>query len=271
MQDNTLQTIIEQFSVFRLVLTMLFAGLTWAFLVALKFGAEVLASKFVHYRLFISSAYPVIRLLTWSGALLFMVFVIFNPPLNILIVVSASIGLAIGFGAQDLVKNLIAGLVLLIDRPFRVGDMIDVTGHYGEVTTIGLQSTRIQTFNDSTVALPNALVLRNAVSNANSGALNEMVVVDIRLPASIDLPLVKELAREAAACSPYAYLKKPITVIVADDFQRTFLTHLKIKTYVLDIRFERLLASDITERFKQELVRRGIISEQMVLGLLRND
>jgi len=271
MQDNTLQTIIEQFSVFRLVLTMLFAGMTWAFLTALKFAAEILADKFVRYRLFISSAYPVIRLLTWGGALLFMIFVIFNPPINTLIAISASLGLAIGLGAQDLIKNIIAGVVILIDRPFRVGDMIDVTGHYGEVTTIGLRSTRIQTFDDSAVALPNALVLSNAVSNSNSGALNELVVVDVRLPASIDLVLIKELAREAAACSPYAYLKKPITVIVADDFQRTFLTQLKIKTYVLDIRFERLMASDITERFKQELVRRGLLTEQMVLGLLHND
>ncbi len=270
MQENTIQTIVEQFSVLRLILMLLFAGMTWAFLTALKFFAEVMADKFARYRLFISSAYPVVRLLTWGGALLFIVFVIFNPPLNTLIAISASAGLAIGLGAQDLIKNIIAGVVILIDRPFRVGDMVDVAGHYGEVTAIGLRSTRIQTFDDSTVTLPNALVLGNAVSNSNAGALDEMVVIDVRLPASVDLPQVKEMAYEAAACSPYVYLKKPITVTVADDFQRTFLTHIKIKAYVLDIRLERLLASDVTERFKQELVQRGLLTEQMVLGLLHS-
>jgi small-conductance mechanosensitive channel len=139
--------------------------------------------------------------------------------------------------------------------------MIEVGDHYGEVTNIGLRSIRVQTFGDSTVTLPNALVLGQAVSNSNSGALDEMVEVHFTLPAHLDLTLVRNLAQESASSSPYVYLKKPIRVLIEDHFDRTFLTRLTIKAYVLDIRFERLLASDITERFKNALLERQLIPE----------
>ena len=91
--------------------------------------------------------------------------------------------------------------------------------------------------------------------------------IEFRLPASVDVKQVKDLATEAAAASPYVYLKKPIVVVVADEFDRTFLTKFSIKCYVLDVRLERLLASDVLERLKEEIVARGILSEEIVLGL----
>ncbi|BCR03815.1 potassium transporter KefA [Desulfuromonas versatilis] len=268
MKDDTLRTIIEQFSLWRLALAAAFFLLTWLFLRLLAHAADGLAEKFPRYRLFIASLFPVLRLGIWIGAFAFVVFAVFSPPLNTIIAISASAGLAIGLGAQDLIKNLIAGVLILFDRPFQVGDMIEVGDHYGEVTNIGLRSICIRTFGDSAVTLPNAMVLGQAVSNSNSGALDEMVEVEFSLPAHVDVQLAKALAWEAAACSPYAFLKKPVKVMIEDSFDRTFLTRLKIKTYVLDVRYERLLASDISERFKTALVEQGMISEKTVLGLL---
>lgn len=269
MPDNSINSLFEQITLLRIIAVVLVLALTWGFLVAMKYTTELMAAKYSRHRLFFSSLFPVVRLGLWIIVIILIIFGIFQPPLNTLIAISASVGLALGLGAQDLIKNLIAGILILIDRPFRVGDMIDASGHYGEVVNIGLRSTNIHTFDDSVVTLPNSLVLSGAVSNSNSGDLDEMVVVDIHLPASVDIRLAKELAREAAICSPYVFLKKPVTVIVSDEFKHTFLTNLKIKAYVLDIRLEKLLASDITERFKEESLRRGLLTEQMVFGLLR--
>ncbi len=267
MQEDTLKNIVEQFSLFKLVVALVFFGLTWAFVWGMKLGADLLAAKFGRYRIFISSLFPVLRLGIWIGTTAFVVFAVFNPPLNTLLAISASAGLALGLGAQDLIKNIIAGIVILFDRPFRVGDMIDAGGHYGEVRSIGLRSTRIQTFDDSTVTLPNSMVLGQAVSNSNAGELDEMVVVEFHLPASVDVGQARELAREAAACSPYVFLKKPIVVAIEDRFDRTFLTRMRIKVYVLDIRLERLVASDITERLKQALLDHRLLDRETVIGL----
>ncbi|AMV73332.1 mechanosensitive ion channel [Desulfuromonas carbonis] len=269
MQDETLKSLIDNFSFTRILAVLIFFAATWLMVRILRFAAELLAGKFSRYRLWISSAFPVLRLLIWISALAIIILVIINPPVNTLLTIIASAGLAIGLGAQDLIRNVIAGILILMDRPFRVGDMVKVGEHYGEVTNIGLRAITLHTFDDSAVTIPNALVLGQAVANSNSGALDEMVVVEFRLPATLDVVLLRELAREAAACSPYVYLKKPIIITIEDEFQRTFLTHLKIKAYVLDIRLERQLASDISERFKQELIRHGLMTEAMVLGPLQ--
>ncbi len=268
MTDGTLHTIVEQFSFFRLLAATLFFLATWGFTHLLRLGTEKLKDKFTRHRLLIASVYPVLRLLIWIGGAAFIIFAIFNPTLNTIITISASAGLAIGLGAQDLIKNIIAGILILLDRPFRVGDMIQVGDHYGEVTNIGLRSIRLQTFGDSTVTLPNAIVLGQAISNSNSGALDEMVEVRFSLPAHLDIQQIRDLAYESAASSPYVFLKKPIKVMIEDQFDRTFLTRLTVKAYVLDIRYERVLASDISQRFKQALLERQLLSESTVLGIL---
>jgi small-conductance mechanosensitive channel len=267
MPENTIKSIFENFSLTRVLIALVLFGLTLGAVTILQIAANLLTGKFSRYRILIASLFPVLRLAIWIGATAFIIFAVFNPPVNALFAVSASAGLAIGLGAQDLIKNIIAGIVILFDRPFRVGDMVDINGHYGEVRSIGLRSTAIQTFDDSTVFLPNSMVLGQAVSNSNAGALDEMVVVECHLPACVDAAVARKLAREAAICSPYTYLRKPVIVIVEDKFERTFLVRLKVKFYVVDIRLERLAASDVSERLKRIYLERGMIDRSTVLGL----
>lgn len=237
-----------------LVVIVLTAGGLWL----LRHLLRGLATRFSRYRLLISSIFPVLRLLAWISAVAYILFVIIHPPLNTLLAVSASAGLALGLGAQDLIRNIVAGILILFERPFHVGDMIQVGEHYGEVVNIGLRAVQIRTFEDSVVTFPNALVQTQAVSNANAGQLNEMVVVRFHLPAEVAVGPIKELAWEAAACSPYVHLGKPIAVLVEDRFEYRFLTRFTIKAYVHEIRLERVLASDILERVKQVLQQRGL-------------
>lgn len=261
LQLPELPQFIEQYlSRDRLLLSLLVIVLTAAGLWLTRHLMQSLANRFSRHRLLISGLYPVLRLLTWIGAFAYILFVIIHP-LNTLLAISASAGLAIGLGAQDLVRNILAGVLILFERPFHVGDMIEVGEHYGEVVNIGLRAVQIRTFEDSMVTFPNSLVQTGAVSNANAGQLNEMVVVRFLLPASAPIAPVKQIAWEAAACSPYVQLDKSITVLVEDHFDFTFLTRFTIKAYVHEIRLERVLASDISERIKTALQARGWVTD----------
>ncbi len=242
----------------RLLISLLIIVLTVAGLWLLRRVLNALAARFSRHRLLISGLFPVLRLLSWISAVAYILFVIIHPPLNTLLAVSASAGLALGLGAQDLIRNIVAGILILFERPFHVGDMIQVGEHYGEVVNIGLRAVQIRTFEDSVVTFPNALVQTQAVSNANAGQLNEMVVVRFHLPAEVPVGPVKELAWEAAACSPYVHLGKPISVLIEDRFEYRFLTLFTIKAYVHEIRLERVLASDILERVKLALLEQGL-------------
>lgn len=79
--------------------------------------------------------------------------------LTTLMVFAASLGVGIGFGLQNIVNNFISGVLLLVERPLRVGDVVAVGPHQGEVTRIGIRSLTIRTFDKEEVFIPNGTVI----------------------------------------------------------------------------------------------------------------
>jgi len=221
---------------------------------------EALAAQSAERRLFYKKLIPIVRLLIWAFAVYLIIAAVFQVPANSLLAAAAAVGVAIGFAAQEVLKNIFGGIVIILDQPFQVGDKIAVGGTYGEVVSIGLRSTRIVTPDDNLVSVPNSQVVADQVSNANAGELNLQVVTDLYLPGWIDVALAKRIAYEAAANSKYVFLDKPIVVIAKDEFKETFLVHLKVKAYVLDTRYEFLLMSDVTEAAKAEFIRQGLLT-----------
>lgn len=220
-----------------------------------------LSERFSNYRLFIKRFTPVFRILLWSVAIYIVIAGIISPPFETVITISATIGIAVGFASQDILKNIFGGFMIILDRPFQVGDKIQVGEHYGEVKSIGLRSSLIETPDDSIVSIPNGELMNRAVSNANSSALDCQVVTEIFLPAAADLTLAKDIARRAVFSSPYVYLNKPVTVIALNEIHnRLFIVKLRVKAYVLDIRYEFLFKSDVTEIILDEFNRHGILT-----------
>lgn len=229
---------------------------------AIRFSVYVLdqvAERITTRRLFIKRLAPMVRLSVWAFAVYYVIAGVFQVDRTSLLAATAAIGVAIGLAAQDVLKNIFGGLIIILDRPFQVGDKIRVGGTYGEVVSIGLRATRIVTPDDNLVSVPNLKVVEGDVANANAGALDCQVVVDLFLPGWIDVAEAKRIAYDAAATSRFAFLDKPIVVNVKDEFRETFLTHLVVKVYVLDTRYEFALASDITETAKEEYRRRGML------------
>jgi len=259
MQTSVFSELSQVISWERVLVSLLLLVLTWLLLRLLSRFSVFLSERFPKLRLIISTANPIMRILFWIISFSLIIFVVFSPPLNTLLAVSASVGLAVGLGAQDLIRNLIAGVLMLFERPFLVGDMIEVDGHYGEVQDIGLRSTKLKTFDDSLVTLPNALVFSQSISNSNSGVIDEMVVVEFKVPAALDPLIVRDLAHESAVASPYVFLRKPIKVMAEDFYDKAHLTRFQIRAYVTDVRDERAMASDIALRVKRQLLKRGLL------------
>ncbi|MBT8123094.1 MAG: mechanosensitive ion channel family protein [Gammaproteobacteria bacterium] len=258
MKEDTLAELAELLSFSLLIQSALVVAFAWLLLRVLHAGLQQLIKRFPRYRLQLGQMYPVLRIFTWFLVIAYIIFSVIKPPQTIVFAVLGSLGLAVGLAAQGGVRNLLAGVMMIFNPPFRVGDMVHFGGHYGEVTRLDLSVTWLRTLDDSVIMVPNSAVLENAVANANSGELSEMVVVNIDLPRNIAIQEARLLAREAAIASPYAYLKKPVSVTVESRYDFNFLLRLVIKAYVVDVRLERLLSSDITERFIEAMDERGI-------------
>lgn len=228
---------------------------------------ERLANRWVNLRLSIKRLIPFIRVAGWTFIIYTVIADVFAPPIETLLALTASAGIALGFASQDILKNIFGGIMILLDRPFQVGDKIQVKDHYGEVLQIGLRTVRIVTADDSVVSIPNSDVVSQPVSNANSGEFNCQVVAEFFLPFDLDLILLKKLAFRAAAVSRYVYLNKPISVIFKNEVsQGRSILKMRLKAYVLDIQFEHPFASEMTEIVMTELVKRKMIPEQGVAG-----
>jgi len=222
---------------------------------------ELFAERSTRYRIAIKSVTPVIRIIGWSLVIYLIIAGIFKPPAATLLAVAASLGIAIGFAAQDIFKNIFGGIMILFDRPFQVGDKIEVGDHYGEVVKIGLRSTRVITPDDSLVSIPNGDIMTRSVSNSNAGAPNCQVVAEIYLPITVDTEKVREIATEAAQVSKYIYLDKSITVLFFNEVkERRSYYKMRLKAYVMDIRYEFNFKSDMTELVMKELLKQKIIS-----------
>jgi small-conductance mechanosensitive channel len=150
--------------------------------------------------------------------------------------------------------------MILFDRPFQVGDKIEMGDYYGEVIKIGLRSTKIVTPDDSTVTIPNGEVMNKSVANSNYGEPNCQVVAEIFLPITVDTNKVRTIAIESAQVSRFIYLNKPITVLFFNEVkeQRSYLK-MRLKAYVMDIRYEFDFESDMTEIVIRELLKQKII------------
>ena len=218
-------------------------GMDWVF--------RRLAYNFNQYRLQILRLRPIFNVLLWALTAFVLVDTIIQPESKLIIAVLASSAFAVGFAAQDILKNFIGGLLIILERPFSIGDRIQVGSVYGEVKRIGLRATQVNTLDDSMVTIPNSKITSEMVSNANSGALDCMVVINLWLPINIEVEKTRKIAFEAAVTSRYVNIDRPIQILFFDHFDNQASTNVRVKAYVLDARYEKAFEGDVTGAAKK--------------------
>lgn len=260
---DTLESAADNLSNFglKLFVSLIFLFVTYLTIRIVVWVLDTASERSASRRLFFKKLIPIVRIVAWSFVIYLIVAKVFNVDSQGLLAAGAALGVAVGFAAQDVLKNIFGGILIILDQPFQVGDKISVAGTYGEVVSIGLRSTRIVTPDDNLVSVPNTQVVDGQVANANAGALHCQVVTTLYLPGNVDVDVAKRIAYEAAANSMYVYLDKPIVVLVKDHFEYEFITKIVVKAYVLDTRFEFVFSSEITETAKSEYLRLGLLAD----------
>ncbi len=113
--------------------------------------------------------------------------------------------MAIGFAAKDTLANLFGGIFILADAPYKVGDFVVLgSGERGEVTQIGLRSTRLLTRDDVEVTVPNAVIANAKIVNESGGPwVKERVRVKVGVAYGSDIDQVREVLMAVAAENPH--------------------------------------------------------------------
>ncbi len=174
-----------------------------------------------------------------------------------LVAFSGLAGAAIGFGLKDLVAEVVGGIVIVLDKPYQVGDKVKIDDHYGEVRDIGLRATRLVSPDDSLITVSNQKVLNQILANANAGSQEMMVVIDLFIDSASDAARAMEILREATVTSRYVYIsdKRPVTILLRDF---PFYRRVRSKSYVYDLRQEFPFETDVTKRAWEAFEAEGI-------------
>ncbi|MBU1426405.1 MAG: mechanosensitive ion channel family protein [Gammaproteobacteria bacterium] len=191
----------------------------------------------------------------------YIFYAILQPPREVMLAATGSIAVALGLSMKDLVASVIAGFILLFDRPFQVGDRVSFGDVYGEIESIGLRSVRLVTLDDNLVTIPNNRFMSDVVASGNAGALDMMLVFDFYIALDADIRLARDLLYEVVVTSRYAYLKKPVMIVMKEmPIAERLALQLKAKAYVIDVRFEKAFQTDVvlraTEAFNRHHVKR---------------
>ena len=172
------------------------------------------------------------------------------------------VGIAIGFAAKDTLSNIIAGVLLLIDRPFEVGDRIEIwsapsnSATWGDVIDVGLRATRIQTTDNIVIVIPNNEIMKRDIINYTTITKEIRVRIPIGIAYDADVKKAKEIICKISLELEWV-MKEPLPKVVVKTFGDSAV-NLEARIWIEDPRKRMDTVSYITDRVKEEFQREGI-------------
>ncbi len=194
----------------------------------------------------------------YLGLTLAALLAVSSAGLNLsnLAVVAGALSLGIGFGLQTIVSNFVSGIILLIERPIKEGDWIEVSGYSGIVRKISVRSTRIETFDRHDVVLPNSDLISGTVKNMTLSSMTGRLVLPVGVAYGSDLEKTREILLDAATSHKGLYTQPPPTVLFAGLGESSL--DLELRCFLRDIGDILSVKSDLLFTIYAALNREGI-------------
>ena len=176
--------------------------------------------------------------------------------LTSLALVAGALSLGIGFGLQNIVSNFVSGLILLAERPFKVGDWIEAGATSGFVKKISVRATEIETFHKQTVMLPNSLLINAAVGNWTHRNKLGRVDIGVGVLYKSDPMMVQQILKEIGARHPLV-MKNPEPFVLFQGFAEKQMTF-ELRVHLGDITNSAIVQTDIRSQIMEEFAKAGI-------------
>jgi potassium efflux system protein len=199
---------------------LIFLVAVWASFLVSKFLRFLLEEDvYHHFRLAPGVPYAISTMLHYAILLLgfFIALATLGIDLSQITLLAGALSVGIGFGLQNVINNFVSGLILLFERPIKIGDVIEVSGNLGEVSRIGIRASVIRTSDGSEVIVPNGLLISSQVTNWTFSDQQRAVEVSVNVVSGVDSQRMVELLKSVAAGHPDV-AKQPAPLVYALNF-----------------------------------------------------
>ena len=248
---------------------LLSAGLAFLVFWALwKATARLLTAVFTRAQLDLTASAFVLTILRFTFTIVGALTVLAQLGVDTTSVLTSLgvMGLTIGFAAQDTLSNIISGLFIFWDRPFVLGDLVEVDGEYGRVDQITLRSTRVVTPDGRMLAIPNKVVASGKVASYTNFP-NLRLDIDLTVGVTEDLDRIRRILLDLVAADPDFLAQPPPAVVVTalNDYNvamqlRAWLedekTHVRKRLALRESAFEALRSAGVEMPFETLEIRR---------------
>jgi small-conductance mechanosensitive channel/CRP-like cAMP-binding protein len=185
----------------------------WSF-VALGLGEELLLDRWILRR---GAGIPrlmreIVRTAVFILAVLLTIRYVFDVPLSSIVISSTVLTAVIGFALQDLLKNVIAGIALQVERPFDVGHWVEINKQIGRVVEMSWRATRVITIDGNYVIYPNSILAQSELINYTIGSPVQALHVQIGVAPHYPPNMIKRVLTEAALASPHVCRDPPPSI-----------------------------------------------------------
>ena len=194
----------------------------------------------------------------YLGVALAAIFGIVSAGIDLssLAIVAGALSLGIGFGLQNIVSNFVSGLILLVERPIKVGDWIVVGNAQGIVKRISVRATEVETFQRQSIIVPNSELINTQVGNWTFKSKMGRVEIPIGVAYGTDVRLVERILYEIAEAHAMVS-KKPEPIVYFANFGASSLDF-ELRVYLADIGNSLTVQTEIRFEMLRRFTEAGI-------------
>ncbi len=202
------------------------------------------------------------KIITYFIAFVSLVLIlqIFNFDISSFVASFGIVGLVIGIGSQAVISNIISGILIMFEKPFIIGDFVEIKEFQGKVEDIKLRSTSIKTFDGRIITVPNSMFTSNAVINySKTGGIQ--VKIPVSFKADVDIEKASQImisvAKSTHEIRPYG-----IEVLVTGITQSnpSWNVEAELRFWVNQVSDRDVIVSNVTGKIKEELAKEKIIT-----------
>ena len=171
-------------------------------------------------------------------------------------IIAGALSVGIGFGLQNIVNNFVSGLILLIERPIKVGDWIVISGHEGFVKNIKVRATEIETFQRASIIIPNSELVSNAVTNWTHKDRYGRVEVLVGVAYGTDVEKVMEILLTCLR-EHEKIMTWPEPQVIFQDFADSSL-NFEARGFIAQVEWRVIVASELRVAINRAFIEAGI-------------